>query len=71
MKFGQGMDVDDPKVDLEDQGHRSKVKVTRLKKTQFRVALTFLQAQYSSPMFKGKNGWRSKVTGVKVKDYTD
>ena len=29
LKFGQNMDVDDPKVDLE--GHRSKVKVTRSK----------------------------------------
>ncbi len=32
MKFGQGMDVDDPKVDLKGQGHRSKVKVTRSEK---------------------------------------
>ena len=31
MKFGQGMDVDDPNVDVEGQGHRSKVKVTRWK----------------------------------------
>ncbi len=31
MKFGQHMDVNDPKVDLEGQGHRSKVKVTRSK----------------------------------------
>ncbi len=29
MKFGQNMDVDDPKVDREGQGHQSKVKVTR------------------------------------------
>ena len=29
MKFGQNMDVDDPKVDLEGQGHMSNVKVTR------------------------------------------
>ncbi len=29
MKFGQGMARDDPKVDLDGQGHRSKVKVTR------------------------------------------
>ncbi len=28
MKVGQGMARDDPKVDLEGQGHRSKVKVT-------------------------------------------
>ncbi len=31
MKFGQSMGIYDPKVDLE--GHRSKVKVTRLKNT--------------------------------------
>ena len=31
MEFGQNMDMDDPKVDLEGQGHRSKVKVTRSK----------------------------------------
>ena len=30
-KFGQDMGVGDPKVDLEGQGHRSKVKVTRSK----------------------------------------
>ena len=30
MKFGQGMGVDDPKVDLK--GHGSKVKVTRSEK---------------------------------------
>ncbi len=32
MKFGQNMDVDDPKVDTEGQGHGPKVKVTRSKK---------------------------------------
>ena len=31
MKFCQGMNVDDPKVDLKGLGHRSKVKVTRSK----------------------------------------
>ncbi len=31
MTFGQIMDVDDPKVDLEGQAHRSNVKVTRSK----------------------------------------
>ncbi len=31
MKFSQNMDVDDPKVDLEDHDHRSKIKVTRSK----------------------------------------
>ncbi len=31
IKFGQNMEVDDPEVDLEGQGHRSNVKVTRSK----------------------------------------
>ena len=31
MRFGQGMDVDDPKVDHGCQGHMSKVKVIRSK----------------------------------------
>ncbi len=31
MKFGHDMDWNDCKVDLEGQGHRSKVKVTRSK----------------------------------------
>ncbi len=31
VRFGQSMDVDDPKVDLKGQGDRSKVKVTRSK----------------------------------------
>ena len=31
IKFGQNINVDDLKVYLEGQGHRSKVKVTRLK----------------------------------------
>ena len=29
MKFGTGVDLDDVWVDLENQGHRSKVKVMR------------------------------------------
>ena len=29
MKFGQNIDMDDPKVDPEGQGHRSEVKVTK------------------------------------------
>ncbi len=37
MKFGQDMGWNDPKVDLEGQGHRSKVKVTRSKKRPFRL----------------------------------
>ncbi len=31
MKFGQNMEVGDPKVDLEGQGHRSKIRVIRSK----------------------------------------
>ena len=31
MKFCQGMNVDNPKVDLKGQGHTSKVKVTKSK----------------------------------------
>ncbi len=31
MEFSQSIDVDDPKVDPDGQGHRSKVKVTRSK----------------------------------------
>ncbi len=42
MKFGQNMDVDDPNVDLKGQGHRSKVKVTRSKKHDFRSHSTTL-----------------------------
>ena len=37
-KFVQKMDVDGPKVDLEGQGHRSNVKVTRSKNG---ISLTF------------------------------
>ncbi len=44
MKFCQNMDVDDSNVDLEGQGHRSKVKVTRSKKHDFRSHSTILQA---------------------------
>ncbi len=29
MKFGQSVGMDDPEIDSEGQGHRSKVKVTR------------------------------------------
>ena len=36
MKFGQNMDMGDLKVDTDGQGHRSKVKVTRLKKRDLR-----------------------------------
>ncbi len=35
IKFGQNIDMDDPKIDLAGQGHRSKVKVARLKNMIF------------------------------------
>ena len=31
IKFGQNIDMDDPRIDLAGQGHRSKVKVARSK----------------------------------------
>ncbi len=31
MEFGHNMNMDDSKVDVKGQGHRSKVKVTRSK----------------------------------------
>ena len=40
LRFGQNIDVDDPKVDLEGQGHRSKVKVIRSKNRYFKSNLT-------------------------------
>ena len=46
MKFGQDMHVDDPKDDLEGQGHRSKVRVTRSKNVIFRSHLTALQIMF-------------------------
>ncbi len=65
MTFGQHMDVNDPKVDLEGQGHRSKVKVMRLKKRYFRSHWTTLQAIFEVKDHKGQgqrsHGSRSKV----------
>ena len=65
MKFGQNMDVDDPNVDLEGQGHRSKVKVTRSKKHDFRSHLPTLQAIFEVKGHMGQgqrlHGSRSKV----------
>ncbi len=61
MEFGQNMDTDDPKVDLEGQGHRSKVKVTR-SKFFFRSHLTGLQVMINLSL-------RSRVTWVKDKGH--
>ncbi len=62
MKFCQKMDVDNPNVDLEDQGHRSKVKVTRSKKTWFQVSFDRPKGN-----LWGQGSHRSNVTWVKVK----
>ena len=64
MKFGQDMDVDDPNVDFEGQGHRSKVKVTRSKKHDFRSHLTVLQVIFE---VKGHLGQGQRSRGDKVK----
>ena len=65
MEFGQNMDVDNPNVDLECQGHRSKVKVTRSKKHGFRSHSTTLQVifEVKGHMSQGQrsHGSRSKV----------
>ena len=65
MKFGQNMDVDDPNVDLKGQGHRSKVKVSRSKKHDFRSHSTTLQALFEVKGHMGQgqrsHGSRSKV----------
>ncbi len=57
MKFGQNMDLDDPKVDLEGQGHRSKVKVTRSKNVIWGLT--------GNVWGQGSHGLGSKVTWVK------
>ena len=71
MKFGKNMDVDGPKVGLEDRGHRSKVKVTRSKECYFRSHLTVVQVSFEVKGHIGQgqrsHGLRSKVTWVKVK----
>ncbi len=46
MKFGQSMDVEDPKFDPKGQGHRSKVRVNRSK--------TSFQSSFDSLMGKCK-----------------
>ena len=58
------MDVDGPKVDLEGQGHRSKVK-TQVKKAHFRSHLAVLRVIYEVKGHMDK-GQRSTLK-VKVK----
>ena len=57
-KFGQDMGVGDPMVDLEGQGHRSKVKVTGKKKRHFGCHLTALQVIFEVKVHIGQ-GQRS------------
>ncbi len=70
MKFDQNMHVGDPKDDLEGQGHRSTVRVTRSKNAIFRSHLTALQVMFGVKGHIGqgqKSCWsRWKVTWVKV-----
>ncbi len=64
MKFGQNMDVNSSKVDVEGQGHRSKVKVTRSKKGYFRSNLPVLQVIFE---VKGHMGQCQKSYGSRSK----
>ncbi len=62
-KFGQGVARDDPKVDLEGQGHSSKVKVTRSE-------IVILGLHVVLQVMRSRSrGSRSEVTWVKVKDH--
>ncbi len=57
MKFGQHMDVDDPKVDLEGQGHGQRAR-SRGKKKLFQVPFYHLSGNL---LGQGSHGSRSKV----------
>ena len=46
MKFGQLMEMEYPKVDLEGRGHRSKVKVTRSKSVIFQTRKKIYHEKY-------------------------
>ena len=73
-RFGQDIDVDNPKVGLTGQGHRSKVKVTRSNKLYLRPRLTVLHVilEVKGHMGQGQrsHGSGSKVSWVKVKGHT-
>ncbi len=56
MKFGQNIDVDDPKEDLERQSHRSVVKVTRSN-----IISVILEDQGHMGQGQKGHGSRSKV----------
>ncbi len=62
MKFGQNMDVDDPKEDLQGQCHGSKVKITRSK--TFQVSFDRITGDL---LGQGLHGSRSKVMQVNYK----
>ncbi len=64
MKFGQGMARDDPKVDFEGQGHRSKVKLTRSKIVILSLCVFLQVIKYS-----WSHGSSSEITWVKVKGH--
>ena len=67
MRFGQIMDFDDPKVDLEAQGHRSKVKVTRSKNMiSGPIGQSYITVNV---LGQGSHESRSTVTWVKVKGH--
>ncbi len=62
MKFVQTLDMGESKVDLKGQGHRSKVKVTRL----FQVSFDHLTGKLKVKGHMGQ-GQRSHVSRSKVK----
>ena len=62
MKFGMGMDLDAIEVDLEGQGHRSKNKVTRVKKHDFRALCIILDRNSLD-----QKSYLVKVTGSRLK----
>ena len=67
MKFGHHVDVDDPKVDIEGQGHRSYVKGQghKVKKRYFRSHSTTLRVIFKVKV-KGHMGQAQRST-LKVK----
>ena len=64
MKFDQGMHLDDPKVDLEGQGH----KVARSKNVIVTLVVLRIMLEAKGHMSQGQILYwsRSQVTGVKV-----